>query len=388
MSFGSANQAALRSVQESVWGTTPTSPALQAMRFTNESLNYNIVHVVSEETRSDRMIADLVKVSEDGNGDVGFELSATSFDDWLENIMAAAWGSTVNMSATDISAASADNSFNQVAAAFVSGGIVAGQYVKVAGFSTNAVNNGYFRVVSVVAAKIVVEGASLVTESAGDTIDIDGTMIRNGTTLKSATLQKHIQDSTTPHFLNFTGSRFNTLALDFEVGQIITGTFGIMSKGVTSTGSQLSGATTPAATTTDVMSGVTNISNVQIDDTASAAYFRKLSLNINNNLRPQDAIGDVQHAGIALGTLEITGDVELYFENATLLDKYINSTALRLSFLATDSSGGGYLFSLPNIRFDTGALPNQGRDTDILLTASFQAIRDATTDAMIQIDQF
>ena len=81
---------------------------------------------------------------------------------------------TVSISATnDISAASADNSFNSVAGNFST--ITAGQFIKVNGFTVNAVNNGYFKVVTKTNTKITVTGATLITEAIGalKTIVID-----------------------------------------------------------------------------------------------------------------------------------------------------------------------------------------------------------------------
>lgn len=384
MSFGSGNRTALRSVQESTWGTTPANPALQIMRKTGDDLNFNANHIVSEEVRSDRMISDLIKVAEDGSGTIDFELSATSYDDWIANVMANAWGTDVDVSATDISFAASDDSINSVSNAF--GDVVAGQYLKVSGAAT-AANNGYHRIVTAASGKLTT-ASSLVDESAGATVSVVGSMIRNGTALRSATIQKHIEDAQTPHFLNFVGSRFDTMSMNFTATQIVTGQFGIMCKTVESGTSQYTGATTPAATSTEPMSASAHLTNVEIDDAASSAFFRSLSLNIANNLRPQDAIGSLQHAGISLGTLDITGDIELYFQDGTLLSKYINSEYFRISFVVADAAGGGYVISMPKVKFETGTTPNQGKDTDTMLSGSFRAVRDPVTNAMIQFDQF
>ena len=385
MPFGSGNRTALRSVRETDWGDIPATPALQEMRITSDSLNYNVNNVVSEEVRSDRMISDLVKVGEDGSGEIAVELSADTFDSWLECVMASTFSADLGISGTDISATALDSSINATTTDLSAA--VVGQYIAVSGF-TDPANNVYARVLTSSATKITLEGVTLVDEAAGATIDINGSMMRNGIELKSEVVQKHIQDATTPHFLNFVGTRFNSLSLDFAVGEIITGTFDVMSKEVLSDTSQIAGATITPSTSTDVMSGAANLSNVRIDGSASTAFFRTLSMSLNNNLRAQDAIANVQHVGLALGTLEVTGEVEMYFEDAAMLDRYINSTAFRMSFLATDSAGNGYLFSFPRIKLETGTLPNQGRDTDIILTVGYRGIRDPITNCAVQIDKF
>lgn len=80
---------------------------------------------------------------------------------------------TVKITAATISAASGDNSFNDSANGFATAGFAVGDRVQVTGFATNAANNALPAViVSVVAGKIVVSGAALVTEAAGASVTI------------------------------------------------------------------------------------------------------------------------------------------------------------------------------------------------------------------------
>jgi hypothetical protein len=78
--------------------------------------------------------------------------------------MATAWSSAVTIGPlATLSAASADNSFNDSANGLA--GLVVNQWIRVSGFTT-AANNGYFKIVSVTAAKVVVKGGTLVVETA------------------------------------------------------------------------------------------------------------------------------------------------------------------------------------------------------------------------------
>jgi hypothetical protein len=76
MSFSSANRTALLLVKETVWGTTPATPALQEMRYTGESLENSISTEKSKEIRSDRMLSDLQVVDSSPSGSFDFEISA------------------------------------------------------------------------------------------------------------------------------------------------------------------------------------------------------------------------------------------------------------------------------------------------------------------------
>jgi hypothetical protein len=89
--MGSSNRVALRYIQEVTKGVTPATPALKPVRFTSESLNYAIENTQTAESAADRTQKDLVQVSAMAAGDINFELSYGTFDDWLEAVFGNTW---------------------------------------------------------------------------------------------------------------------------------------------------------------------------------------------------------------------------------------------------------------------------------------------------------
>lgn len=92
---------------------------------------------------------------------------------------------TVTVTANDISALAADNSFNSVAAAFVTAGFAVGMAVRVVGFTGNVANNIMSGVLTVVTAgKLVVGGADgnvIVDDAAGESVTITAWVSRKAT---------------------------------------------------------------------------------------------------------------------------------------------------------------------------------------------------------------
>lgn len=385
--LASSNRVALRQAIESIFGTTPSTPTLKGVRMTGESLNFNIQNITSDELRADRQTTDLVQVSADASGDINFEMSYDAYDEFLSAVMASDWSTAISISATDISAANADSSFNSTVTDFTTENVNVGQWIKVSGFTETA-NNGYFRVTSVAANKLVVAGGTLADEAAGDTIAVAGSRVINGTTLKSFTIQKHFQDLDTPVFVNFTGMRIGSMSLNFQVGQILGGSFSLMGLSSSTDTSQIAGATTPDAPTNEVMNAVSGLVGIQIDDTASTAYFSNLTLDLNNNLRAQDAIGTLGHVGIALSRLELTGNVSIYFQDQTLYNKYLNGTSFSLSFRVQDNDGNAYIFTIPEVKFESGTVVAGGLDQDVMLETTWRSIMHPTLGYMMQIDKF
>jgi hypothetical protein len=387
MTLATANRASLRFIEEVTFGQTPATPAFNELRYTGESLNYNIENVVSDEIRSDRMTSDLVQVSADASGDVNVEISYDAYDAFLAAVMASDWGTVLAVSEIDISATTGTNIFNTVAGDFVADGVVVGQWIEVRGFTNDAIN-GYYRVASVTASDITTANAIPASEAAGNTITMGGSMIRNGVVEKSFSVQKELEDLTPSSFFLFNGVRVGQLQLNFETGSILNGSFSLMGLGATVNTTGESGQTEVAAPTNDVMNAVSNVLQIEFDDVVTTAFFNTLNLTINNNLRAQDAISSLPHIGIALSRLEVTGDIEIYFQDNTEYNRYLNATAFSVSFRVEDAAGNAYIFTLPRCKYETGEVVAGGLDQDIFQTSTIRAIRDATTDAMVQIDKF
>jgi len=388
MTLASSNRASLRYIAESTFGTTPATPAFNELRYNGESLNYNINNVVSDEIRADRMTTDLIQVQADSSGDINFELSYSAFDDFIAASLGSAWSSDLAVAESDIDAAAADNSFNTAAGDFVADGIVVGKWIKVSGF-TDPANNGFFRVVSVISTKIVVAGGTLVTEPAGDAITMVGAHVRNGVTELSFSIQKVLEDVSPNQYFLFRGMRVGQMQLAFETAAILTGTFSFMGLSTKADTTGEAGQTLVNAPTNEVMNATGNVQNIWIDDTiTTGTYFNNLNLNVNGNLRPQDALGSLPHIGIALARMEVTADAELYFQDDTEYQKYLNASFFSLAFRVQDNSGNAYIFTLPRCKYETGEVVAGGLDQDVFLSTTIRALRDPTTDSMVQIDRF
>lgn len=388
MTLAISNRAALRYIAESTFGTTPSTPAFNELRYNGESLNYNISNVVSDEIRSDRMTTDLIQVGADSSGDINFELSYGAYDPLFAGGLASAWGSTVAVAEIDIDAANSDNSFNTAAGDFVADGVVAGQWLEIRGFS-NSANNGYGRVVSVTSSKIVIAGMTLTTEAAGNSITMGGAVIRNGVTPLSFSIQKVLEDLSPSQYILLRGMRVGSINLNLEANSILTGSMSFMGLSAKADTTGESGQTLVSAPTNDVMNASGNVGTIWLDDDpASGAYLNTLNLAINANLRPQDALGSLPHIGIALSRMEITADAELYFQNDSEYTKFLNATAFSLAFRVEDNAGNAYIFTFPRCKYETGEVVAGGLDQDIFFSATIRALRDPTTNCMVQIDRF
>lgn len=86
-----SNQVVLRYIPEVAYKTTPVDGTWKTIRYTSESLSATPTTTESSEIRTDRMTSDMPKVGLEVGGDVSFEFSATSFDDFIESAMCSTW---------------------------------------------------------------------------------------------------------------------------------------------------------------------------------------------------------------------------------------------------------------------------------------------------------
>lgn len=93
--FVMADTTQLAYIKEATWGTTPSTPAMQILRLTSESLTYNPQTVTSQELSPDRNIKDQILTTAGASGGMNFELSYGTFDDLLESLFYNAWSNDV-----------------------------------------------------------------------------------------------------------------------------------------------------------------------------------------------------------------------------------------------------------------------------------------------------
>ena len=380
-------------VEESVWGTTPAS-ALNELRYTQESLKQDTQTAMSEEIRSDRMVADVIRTSVKAGGDVGAELSYGAHDDILAGAFAGSWSSTIALTGSFVFTINSPASTGTITGSGAGlspapfANVVVGQFLKFK-HSGGTTNDGYYLVTAKPDADtITVSPAPASATTISGTLK--GSQLKNGITRRSFTLEKYFSDLSPAQYQSFTGMRVGTAELKIAPGSIVSGKFGFAGKQAASAGVTVGTGPTVAAATNDVMNAVDNIGNILIDGSAPSAgvYFTEVSFDINNSTRDQPAVGQLANVGIGIGRTQIKGKIASYFQNRTLLDKYLNFTALSLAFTATDAAGNSYLYHFPSIKFTQGQVVAGGNDQDVLADLEFTARRSPTYGFMMAMNRF
>ena len=379
-----ANRVLLSFAEESAFGIKETGSNLTVLRYNSESLKQDMNTTVSEEIRSDRQIADIARIGVSASGGMEFELSYGSHDEFIKAaLQSSAWSSEVKISAqATISASSVDNSISDSESAF--GSFTANQWIYISGFAT-AANNGFFKIRTVTAGKLILWNGTLVTEVAGEQITLQqGGYICNGTTLVSYNIEKDYQDLASTLSL-LKGMSINGMGLEVPADGIIKGTFDFMGSAEESLTAS-AGDGYNAANSNQVMTGANHVTNFL--ENFEETSILSLSLNLTNNLRTRLVVGTLGVASMGSGTVEITGIITLHMSDATLFNKYLNQDTTSIVFAARDVQGNGILIELPSVKIIDGQRNAGGINTDVIGTFEFRAFMDADELVSIRIARF
>ena len=378
-----ANRVRLAYVEETSFGVLPGSPSTKALRYTGESLVSSRETTESQEIRDDRQIADLIEVGIGAGGGIDVELSQGAFDDLIiAALQAAAWSAVVDESDDDVSISAVDNSVNSPKVALDS--YTAGQWVRLSGFVNDA-NNGYAKIVSAAANKLVLSNITLTTEAAPAAGRIvQGAYIENGTTRRSFAIERGLLDK--GKYELFAGMNVGTWGLNFQTRQILTGSFGFTGKTATFGSSSIDGTPTPAPTK-QVNNAVRHVKLVAVDG-VPLTLLRQVSMNLNNNLRANDAIGQLGAYEVGSGRIGLTGSIEAYFEDGAVYQKALNNDPSSLAFALEDGAGNGQVVEMPRLKFSNPRANAQGVDQDVISQLDYTAYRHETELKTIRYARF
>jgi uncharacterized protein YceK len=363
---------------------------------TGESLAFAIQNDSSKEIRSDRQTTDLVQVGASASGGVNFEMSYKEFDTLLQAVFMDTWdvfgtagvGAAValdiNSTAGTLTAAVAPTGVN----AFTE--LAVGQFFRLVAPS-DAANGAILRVASRTTTVITVAAATPIpgtgTRAGVANCTISSSRLVNGSTMRSFSVEKGMLDVS--QYFTYRGMNASKLSMSFQSGAIVTGSIDFMGK------DSLRGAVTAmpgspiASATYDIVNAVTGVGNILENGSPLAGTFIKsLKLDIDNKLRGQDAIGILGYAGIAPGTLAVSGEMEVYLADGVMYDKFINNTASSVIWTMKDAAGNGYAITLPKIKYSDAKVQAGGLDQDVMLSMPFTALMDATTAKTVLLDRF
>ena len=189
-------------------------------------------------------------------------------------------------------------------------------------------------------------------------------------------------------YLRFSGMVANTMNLSISANEIITGSFDFMGKGATSDDDIITGATYTEAGTTPVLSASHDVGTLTLTGAGDSGYSPKImsvSLDVNNNLQGAGIVGSVDYANIGAGSFNVSGSLELYYENLDMYAAFLASTELALSLTLGKTSGSKYTIEIPRLKLSSCNIVAEGQNSYVMCSSEFQGLKDSSLGATMKI---
>lgn len=112
------------------------------------------------------------------------------------------------------------------------------------------------------------------------------------------------------------------------------------------------------------------------------------TVEVNNNMRRQNAVGFFGACGIGLGEFTVTGLLETYFDDLSFYNDVLAGNETSLDIVLNGNDGRSLLTSVPRIKFTTGAPQVPGKNADVVLPLAYQGLLDATLGYTLSYQRF
>jgi len=209
-------------------------------------------------------------------------------------------------------------------------------------------------------------------------------VIKVGTTPKYFSIEDSANDIA--QFRLFTGQAVSSMAVSLAPNQMVTTTFSMVGKNMTVSAVGKTVDAASAAQPFDSYSGDLSIGNVA--SATTSAIVTSLEFTVDNALSPTFVIGDDATPQLEYGMATVEGTFTAYFEDAALLNRFIDEVESELIVSVNDPTGANaYTFGFPRIKINGADVPVDGGTGSRVITLPFVALYDATENTNFYINR-
>ncbi len=206
-------------------------------------------------------------------------------------------------------------------------------------------------------------------------------VLKVGTTPKFMSIEDYAADIDQSRV--FTGMSVSTMGISLAPNQMVTTTFGMVGKDMTISATEKTQNAASGAQPFDAYSGDISIGNV--GGASAVAIVTALDFTLNNSYAPTFVIGDDSAPSLEYGRAEVEGTLTAYFEDASLINRFINETETEIEVSVDDPTGANsYTFSFPRVKINSADVGVDG-PTSRMISMSFVALYDATEGTNLKI---
>jgi len=370
-------------VEEIDCGVTPSNPVWNLLRYTSGNLQLTKDSIQSQELDGSIEVADILLGSNQAAGEISIELSYGSYDDLIEAALGGTWAAGASEAGLDVTVDDVAKTFTRLAGDFTTN-VSVGDVIKFDGFS-NAANNAPLLVTSVSALVVTAANASdLVAENANPAGYTISDKLSVGTERRTFSILTHFADADggLGEYHITTGVEITGYTFDVSVNAIVTGTLSTIGLAYQPDVALPAGSTFAPLDKTEPYAGV---DGRIVTDGVRTALVTSLTNTLDNNASAQFEVGSNNVSFVEQGRANSTLSISTFFEDSTLLNRFINETESSLVLIMKSVAGNTLSFSYPRIAYTTGT-PDVAGEGSITQTLDAQALAgsDGTSSVIVQ----
>lgn len=375
-------------IKESNWGVMAGPSGGKQLRRVTADFNLTKETYQSEEIRTDYQIADMRHGVRSVDGSLSAELSPGSYSDFLGSVLAKDFAAVTSLSALSITIAAAGTNYTltRSTGSFVTDAVKVGSVIRLTGAGLNVANqNNNLLVISVTALVLTVKclsGTPLVAEGpiASVVVTFPGKQSfipTSGHTDNSYTFEQWYSDILQSEV--YTGVRVGNASISLPATGLVTADFTFMGKDLAQTG-VTEYMTAPAAANTNGI--FASVQGALLVNGTEGACVTDASISIDRAMEPAQCVGSNFASEIFTGTITVTGNMSVYFSDATLRDYFDDETPVSVVMaLVTGSEKDADFMSfvLPKVKF--GSFSASDNQNGIVSSVDYTALLKETNTA-------
>ena len=206
-------------------------------------------------------------------------------------------------------------------------------------------------------------------------------VLKVGTTKRSFSIERGQTDIS--QYELYTGAIPSQITLNVGIGKIIDGSCAFISKHGAISGTTAATALTPAGTN-PVMNPIDNVQLVQEGGAGSVSGVTGFTMTLQNQVVEFPQLSSIDPADLESGRVVANGTIDIYYQDATYLTKYLAWTTTSLAFTLGGTASLKYAINFSKVKLSQATTDNPGINQPLITKFNWVAFQDATnTSCMI-----
>ena len=208
-------------------------------------------------------------------------------------------------------------------------------------------------------------------------------LIKVGTAQKFMTMEDAAADIN--QFRLFSGLSASSMNVSIAPNQMVSTTFDMVGK--TMTQAATTGSTGGAPTASSANAPFDSYSGTITDGGTGIAIVTSIDFSVTNSFAPTFVVGSSAAQSLEFGRAVVEGTMTVYYQDATLINKFLNETESAIVISVNDPTGTNeYTFTFPRVKYNGASVPLQNPQSR-LITLPFVALYDTTLSTNLMINR-